>query len=220
MELTPLEPAGVPLGTVVLLHGFTRHPRDLQAPAERFAALGARVLRPRLGAWWWPRSTNRTRYLTHIAEAVAQARSTGPLIVVGHSAGAPAGAWIAAALRNSGTSVDALILVDGVESPARTLRRAWPDLTGVPVDVICAPPSRCNRNGALARWLDDYRESGQPGPSVGLIVIPGMGHGDVEGPGRHVYVRWCHDDPAAPALAELEGTLDGLVERALDAVAK
>lgn len=217
MTIVTLDPAGTPRGTVVALHGFTRSPRDLQGPAQAFAGLGARVLLPHLRAWWWPESTNNTRFLTRVADAIADLRSTGPVVIVGHSAGAPAGAWIASRLVNRGLPVSEVVLVDGVESPARTLRRAWPSLARVRVTAICGPPSRCNRQGSLGAWLAQAPHAAQP--PVVIERLDRMGHGDIEGAGIGVYVRMCRDDAGAPARPRLMALLMEAVERGLGAVA-
>ena len=187
------EPDGPPRGTALLLHGFTRSPEDLADLSAGCLALGARTLRPGLGALWWPTSTNNAGFLTRVADDVAGRVADGPVVVVGHSAGASAGAWVAARLRQRGVEVTTLVLVDGVESPTHLIERAWPGLSGVRVLAACAPPSRCNRGGALARWL-----AGRVAPDH-VVVVPDAGHGDIEGPSRAVY-RWaCGDDPRRPA---------------------
>ena len=218
VTLVSYDPAGDPRGTVVLMHGFTRSPRDLQGLAMRAVNRGAKALIPHLGAWWWPRSTNNARYLSRIAEAVERQRSPGPVVIVGHSAGAPAGAWVAARLVDAGVDVSILVLVDGVESPARTLRRSWPALQRVPVLAICAPASRCNRSGALEAWLGNQERSADS--VLEVVHLPGMGHGDIEGAGIGVYCRMCGDDPEAPARDALLVLVDDAMERGLSAIAK
>lgn len=218
MEVEVREPAGAPRGTVALLHGFTRSPQHLQATASRMLGLGARVMLPSLSAWWWPRNFNNTRYLTRLARTVAHAGE--PLVVVGHSAGAAAGAWVAGQLSLMGAPVSALVFVDGVESPAGSIRRSWDGLSLVPVTALFGEPSRCNRQRALAAWLVAHpRRTGAP---VEIIDVPGMGHGDIEGPsrdplGRSVYTRMCGDRRGAPGADLLARILDGRIASVLDA---
>jgi len=218
VELVSYDPAGTPRGTVVLMHAFTRSPRDLQGLAMRAVSRGAKVLMPHLGAWWWPRSTNNARYLSRIAEAVERQRSPGPVVIVGHSAGAAAGAWVAARLMDAGVDVSLLVLVDGVESPSGTLRRSWSALERLPVLAICAPPSRCNRRGALEAWLLSQVRSADS--ALEVVHLPGMGHGDIEGAGIRVYCRMCGDDPGAPARDALVTLVEDAIERGLSAIAK
>ncbi len=193
MTLLQADPFEAAVGTVVLLHGFTRSPRHLDDLSSRCVSMRARTLRPALGSLWWPTSTNNAAHLDRVSEALQQRLMPGPVVVVGHSAGAAAGAWLAAGLRSAGAPVTRLVMVDGVESPSGLIRRAWPRLRGVPVHAVCAPPSRCNRQGALAAWLRD-----QVG-DVEVETIEGSGHGDVEGPSQAIY-RWaCGDDGEQPS---------------------
>jgi hypothetical protein len=179
-------------GSVVLLHGFTRSPRHLDLLSSRCVAAGARTLRPALGSLWWPTSTNNAAHLDRVGAAVRERLAPGPVVVVGHSAGAAAGAWLAAGLAETGVPVTRLVMVDGVESPSGLIRRSWPRLQGVPVRAVCAPPSRCNRQGALAAWLAEQ------GGDVEVLTIEGSGHGDIEGPSQVIY-RWaCGDDGEQP----------------------
>jgi pimeloyl-ACP methyl ester carboxylesterase len=201
------EPAGAPVGTAVVLHGFTRSPHDLGVLAARCEELGARSLRPALGSLWWPSSTTNSRHLDVVVERLAPMCADGPVAVIGHSAGGAAGAWIAAGLAGIGLSVRGLVLVDAVESPTGLIRRAWPRLAGIRVRAACAPPSRCNRDGALAAWLGEQRGD------VAVVEVPGSGHGDIEDAAGAVY-RWaCGDDPARPAAPRLLGlTVDWAAE--------
>jgi hypothetical protein len=91
-------------------------------------------------------------------------------------------------------------MVDGVESPSHLVARSWDRLGPVRVRAVCAPPSRCNRGGALASWLSE-----RGGAEV--VVLPGLGHGDIEEPTTGIY-RWaCGDDPRQPAGEQLRRTV-------------
>lgn len=204
-------------GTVVLLHGFSRSPERLADIATMCRSLGAEVVAPHLSAWWWPTSTNNTRHLSRLAHIVAEDAS-GPIVVVGHSAGGAAGAWMAAAMERAGAELGSLVLVDPVESPVRSIRRSWSALERVPVTAIIGAPSPCNRQGAFSRWLAEQRHVRFP--SLEVVNLPTMGHGDIEGAGIGVYVRLCGDDPAAPARSELLAIVRQAVERGLGADAK
>ena len=178
---------------MVLLHGFTRSPAALQDLSDRCVAMGARTLRPALGSLWWPTSTNNSGHLTRIADELLPMLGQGPVVVAGHSAGASAGAWIAAELLAGSADVRSLVCIDGVESPTHLIRRSWERLASVSVRAVCAPPSRCNRQGALAAWLEMQERAAE------IVIIPGSGHGDIEGASQGIY-RWaCGDDPHQPA---------------------
>ena len=182
--------SGQSSGVAVLLHGFTRRPHHLAPLSGALQAAGVSTLRVGLGALWWPTSTNNASHLTGVTASIAREAAAEPCVVVGHSAGAAAGAWIAAELRRSGVDVRGLVMVDGVESPTRLIERAWPDLGGVPVRAVAAPPSRCNRDGRLTAWL-------QGRPDVEIVLVPGSGHGDIEGGPTAIY-RWGCGDASSP----------------------
>lgn len=182
--------SGDPAPIVVALHGFTRRPVDLQKLADACAGRGLATLRPGLGSFWWPSSMNNAGYLSRLALHYSDRLGNRPCVVVGHSAGTAAGSWLGAELRRRGVDVRGFVYVDGNESPTRLLARAWPAICDLPVRAVCAPPSRCNRQGQLASWLE-----GQSGDIV-IDVIEGSGHGDIEGDTAPVY-RWaCGNDSA------------------------
>ena len=86
---------------------------------------------------------------------------------------------------------------------------AWPSLAGTAVRAVCSPASRCNRNGALSAWLAE-----QTG-DVESVLVPGAGHGDIEGPTRAAY-RWaCGDDPSQPAAGEVRSLVRRWVREGL-----
>lgn len=200
----------------MLMHGFGRRPHHLDGVTAHLTSMGARVLRPSLSAWWWPTCTNNTRYLDRVARAVAGPCGEGPVVVLGHSAGAAAGAWVAARLVEDGCDVRTLVLIDGVESPVRAISRSWSGLQGVPVVAICGDPGPCNRRGALGEWLGQHHADH---PRLEIRRLPGMGHGDVEGAGIGIYVRVCRDDPRAPQRGRLMEEIERAVDRGFDAPA-
>jgi pimeloyl-ACP methyl ester carboxylesterase len=238
MRVATIDPPSHVFGTVVLLHGFGRSPERLDGLSARLASLGARVLLPALSPWWWPTCTNNTRYLNRVADAIAAASAPDPIVVVGHSAGAAAGAWIAARLIKGGYQVTSVVFVDGVDSPVRSIRRSWPVLQHRGVVAICGDPSPCNRHGALERWLraqpaedaadlqedtadlqEDTADRQEDTADLQIVSVPGMGHGDVEGAGIGVYVRLCKDNPSAPQREVLLDLIVGAVSRGLQAPA-
>lgn len=175
---------------VVLLHGFTREPRHLSGLAEACGQHGWTTVRPALAPPWLPVLMNSAGHLNRVADRLDARLADRAVIVVGHSAGAAAGAWLAARWAGRGREVRGLVLVDGNDSPNHLLERAWPGLEGVPVRAVLAPPGPCNRDGRLELFLAEHR----PGVAV---VVPGSGHGDIEGSPSAVY-RWaCRDDSDA-----------------------
>ncbi len=209
MRIERVDPSVELRGTAVLLHGFTRSPEDLSHLSDACLAVGARTLRPPLGALWWPSSTNNAGYLTRLAGQLLPLLADGPVVVVGHSAGASAGAWIAAELIARGADVRSLICVDGVESPTHLIGRSWDRLASVRVRAVCAPPSRCNRHGALAAWLATQDRTTE------VVIVAGSGHGDIEGPSQGIY-RWaCGDDPDQPAAQQVRDISVAWIDEAL-----
>lgn len=172
---------------VIALHGFTRRGRHLQRLAEHLVAEDLTVLRPTLRSLWWPRSMNRRPVVAELADRLGPVFDGQPIAIVGHSAGAAAGACLAARLIEAGTEVSGLVFVDGVESPTRHVANAWSSIRACDLRVVAAPPSPCNRHGELVRWLVP-RMVGPFG-----IEIAHSGHGDVEGESHRVYRLACRE---------------------------
>ncbi len=126
------------------------------------------------------------------------------MVIAGHSAGGAAGTYLAACLRGAGADVRGLVLIDGVDSPNHLIERALPTLIDLRITAVLAPPSPCNRHSLLEQWLADY-------PSVRVEVVPGAGHGDIEGAGIAVYRRMCQDTSDAQ-------TADRFLAAVLDAI--
>ena len=207
---TPGHHLGIPrLGAAVLVHGFTRSPRHLRVLSEHLTARGVATVRPALSAFDWAHGINNSTYLTKVATRLRNGLPDGPLAIVGHSAGAAAGSWLAAMFAEMGRDVRVLVMVDGVESPTGLMRRSWPQLGDVPVRALCAPPSRCNRQGALEAWL-----TGQSGDVV-CQVLPGMGHGDIEGEPGRIYALACREQSSLQVRALVIDTVGDWVVEAL-----
>ena len=187
------EPHDAVSGVAIAVHGFTRRPSDLDMLARACAEQSLVVLRPGLSSFFWPHSTNNAAYLTQVAAELAVRVPAVPCVVVGHSAGAAAGSWLALQLRALGCDIRGVVYVDGVESPTGLIRRAWPIIGGLRVRALCAPPSRCNRQGRLYTWLGEQRGD------VVREVVPGSGHGDIEGGSAAVY-RWGCGDSSGPQV--------------------
>ena len=180
--------------TVVALPGFTRGPQHLTRLVEACRSAGYRAEAIGLAPRWLPVLYMSTAHLRGIADRIV-ATVQGPIVIVGHSAGAAAGTYLASVLRERGADVRGLVYVDGVDSPNHLIRDHLGDLDGVRVAAVLAPPSPCNREGALQRYLADC-------PQVDVQVVAGAGHGDIEGAGLGIYRRACRDT-STPATADL-----------------
>ena len=173
--------------TVVALHGFTRAPRHLASFSEACQRQGWNCVRPALAPRFLPVLMNSRNHLDHLAERLVDSgRLAGPVVIVGHSAGAAAGSWIAPRLIDRRVDVRGLVYVDGNDSPNHLIEQALPRLDSLPIRAVMAPPSPCNRQGRLSRLLEARR----PGS---VEIIPGAGHGDIEMLGAAVYRRVCKD---------------------------
>jgi len=195
--------------TVVALPGFTRGPGHLDRLARAVNDVGLPCVRPALAPRWMPILYMSRSRLRDVARRLVDG-GVSSAVIVGHSAGAAAGTYLAAYLRDIGVDVRGLVLVDGVDSPNHLIASSLPQLHDVPVAAILAPPSPCNRNGALQRSLLDV-------PGVQVAVIDGAGHGDIEGAGRGVYRRACGDtsdaDTADAVLRSVVGAIVTFVRR-------
>ncbi len=190
--------------TVVALPGFTRGPSHLDRLARAVNDVGLRCVRPALAPRWLPVLYMSRSRLRDVARRLIDGGVTSA-VIVGHSAGAAAGTYLAAYLRHIGVDVRGLVLVDGVDSPNHLIASTLPELGDLPVAAILAPPSPCNRNGALQRFLLDV-------PGVQVAVIDGAGHGDIEGAGRGIYRRACGDTSDADTADEvLRAVVDAIV---------
>jgi pimeloyl-ACP methyl ester carboxylesterase len=195
-------------GAALLVHGFTRSPERLQSLTDRLVAEGLTVIRPRLGALSPRTAMSRASALASIVDGIRRIGLDPALrwVVIGHSAGAAAGTWMAAELIGTGVDMRGLVYADGVESPTRLIAGAWSQVAHLPVFDVCAEPSRCNRQGGLADWLRPRREG------VFGVLVPGGGHGDVEGRQLAIY-RWACGDRSPESTRET--VLDVLVASAL-----
>lgn len=190
--------------TVIALPGFTRGPEHLGRLAQACEDAGWSCVRPLLAPRWLPVLYMDRRRLQGIATRILAEESGLPLVIVGHSAGAAAGCYLARVLLAQGADVRGVVLVDGVDSPSHLIRRSLPHLRGLRVAAVLAPPSPCNRQGALAAYLRDV-------PWVRVDVVEGAGHGDIEGAGVPIYRRACGD-------ASDEATADRVLDAVLAAI--
>jgi pimeloyl-ACP methyl ester carboxylesterase len=187
----------------VLFHGFTRQGTHLAPLATALATVGIGSIRPDLGSFNWFRSVNNATYLDRVAQRIS-ATLTGPAVLIGHSAGGAAAAHVASRLDD----VAGIVFVDANESPTHLIERAWPDISHLPTFAICAPPSRCNRDGAFARWAQLHGVDG--------CVVDGMGHGDIEGARHGIYRIVCGDASSAETRALVQALVVASTQRFLD----
>lgn len=190
---------------VVALPGFTRGPQHLERLAGACEAAGWACERPMLAPRWLPVLYMVPSRLHGIAGRIARAAGDRPIVVAGHSAGGAAGTAIAADLISLHANIRGLVLIDGVDSPNHLIAHRLPDLAQVRVAAVLAPPSPCNRQGALEGFLSGH-------PWVRREMVPGAGHGDIEGAGIAVYRRACRDASDA-------ATVDLFLERVMAAIA-
>lgn len=175
---------------VIVLPGFSRRARDVDVFVGECSGWGwdvhALTLAPPVLAPLYM----STRRLRRIARSVAQNCAEKPIVIVGHSAGAAAGCFLACELAHAGSDVRGLVMADGVDSPNHLIARTLPDLEGLRVSAVLAPPSPCNRQGELARMLSAV-------PWVRASLVDGAGHGNFEGADIPLYRRVCRDDSTA-----------------------
>ncbi len=177
--------------TVLALHGFTRGPQHLAAFSDACQRRGWNCLRPAVAPRWMPVLMNSRRHLDHLADRLAHSgRLAGPVVIVGHSAGAASGTWMTPRLVSAGVDVRGLVYVDGNDSPNHLIEKAWRGVSNIPIRAVMAPPSPCNRDGQLTGYLQLHR----PGS---VKVVAGSGHGDIEMSESAMYRRMCGDRSGA-----------------------
>lgn len=197
---------GEPRGWIWVQHGFSRSARHMAGVAELLSAQGYVTVAPDIATLRPWRSMHDVTWLTSVATTIARALevglldargipTAGPMIGVGHSAGAAIVAHAAMVLGSihrgggSGASADAdpathgsrvvipidvagLALLDPVDSVGRLFARALPSLDAVPIESMTCRPSRCNRHGVLG---DELVRAGRL-----VVPHPDLNHGDPE----------------------------------------
>ena len=185
-EERPAGSAGASRPLVVALPGFTRGPEHLRRLASACERAGVACVRPALAPRWFPILYLVPSRIRHLASRLAPECTGRQVVVAGHSAGGAAGTALAAELLSRGCDVRGLVLIDAVDSPNHLIARRLPELRSRSVAAVLAPASPCNRQARLEGFLADY-------PWVRREVVPGAGHGDIEGAGIDVYRRACGD---------------------------
>lgn len=183
--------------TVLLWHGFMRSPRHVAAMIQRLEREGLAVMAPHVRG---PIAMNRAAPALRAVGALLDS-SPASVVIVAHSAGAALGAWAARSLppiQRCG-----LVLADGTDNLVQGFMRTLPVLRGMPVSLVDAEPSPCNRHGALTRQILAAHDR------VQAVRVPGAGHGDFErdvagqrnaGPSA-LYARVC-GDRSSDAIAD------------------
>ena len=130
---------------------------------------------------------NSKRHLDSVARQLIPKCSDDQVIIVGHSAGAAAGSWIARRLLKANINLIGIIMVDGNDSPNKLIEQSWSDLSNLPVIGVLAPPSPCNRQGRLEQFLKNH-------DAEEIHIIDHSGHGDIEMTDSKMYARVCGDE--------------------------
>ncbi len=180
---------------VIALPGFTRTPAHLHRLAQACASRGWVCCRPTLASRWIPANYMQPSRIRRVAERLAPELLNARVVVAGHSAGAASGTLMALDLMERGVDVRGLVYIDGVDSPKRLIRCYLPRLMNLRIAAVLAPPSSCNRKGALGHYLADF-------PSVRIDTVAGAGHGAIEGVGVGPYRRFC-DDRTTEVIADV-----------------
>lgn len=191
---------------ILLWHGFMRSPRNLAPFINQLTSAGFIVRAPHARG---PIAMNSPATARRAARVFmdGDGASVESIIIVTHSAGAALGAWTALALRP--IHVRGIVLADGTDNLVRGFARCLPQLCGVPIHLIDADPSPCNRFGALSSQV---RATHQP---VHQVHVVGAGHGDIErevgadwerGPSA-VYARVCGDRSPDVVAAQFQAAV-------------
>jgi pimeloyl-ACP methyl ester carboxylesterase len=176
-QVKPLEQ---PRAIVVMQHGFLRSPEHLEGLAQACADRGMIVARPRLASLRPGRSLQSQSYVQSFARDIcaftASLAADTPRVVLGHSAGA---AVVSAMLCEAPGMWSGAVLVDPVDRHGFIHR--WAVHSDMPdafdLQVLVAPPSACNRQGAA---VTDLRSSGRLSAPGACVVFPATNHADIE----------------------------------------
>lgn len=155
-----------------LQHGFARGPRHLAGLAGALRAVGLEVTCPALASLRPRRSLHDRDHLISLGRALRRA-GTGPLVGIGHSAGA-------AAVFAAAGVLDAVVCLDPVDTVGGVMAGTQAEVLdlGVPVIVVALRPSRCNRHGQTVRTLTELIDSGRL--HGWTRRYPDLGHADPE----------------------------------------
>lgn len=174
----------------IVFPAFTRSAADLSGFTSTLGSHGFEATALTLAPKVFPVLYCVKAHLDSIAAEIVQKYSHRRVVLLGHSAGASAATYLASVLSASPVQICGVVFIDGVDSPNRLIAKSLPSLESFPIGAVLAPPSPCNRKGALQKFLAGF-------PHVQVVVIPGAGHGDIEGGDKKIY-RWaCRDSSDA-----------------------
>jgi pimeloyl-ACP methyl ester carboxylesterase len=172
---------------VLLMHGFARGPRVLDELVDELVAAGVRVVRPHIRSFKRKAGMTDPGFIAAAAEAALTVlRGSGPLVVMGHSAGGAGAAHAAGHLIAQGVVVAGVVLVDPNEGMSPMLIPALPAIVAKDARALrlaVAEPGRCNRQGLTPRLVADE----VPG-FVGLRMVGGT-HCEIEGAAADLVCR-------------------------------
>ena len=179
----------------IVFPAFTRSATDLSEFAATLRNHGFEATAVTLAPKAFPVLYCVKSHLDSIAAEISRKYAHRSVVLLGHSAGASAAAYVASVLRGSLVELRGVVFIDGVDSPNRLIATSLPSLEGISIGAVLAPPSACNRKGALQKFLADF-------PRVHVVVIPGTGHGDIEGGDKKIYSWACGDNSDAATVAK------------------
>lgn len=172
---------------VLLMHGFARGPGVLDELVDDLTAAGCRVVRPRIKSFARGGGMTDPAFIAAAAEsALAVLPGSGPLVVVGHSAGGAGAAHAAGHLATREVAVSGLVMIDPNEAMTPMLLPALPSIINDDervVRVVAAEPGRCNRQGLTPRLV-----ARQVPGSVVLRMVGGT-HCEIEGSAADLVCR-------------------------------
>lgn len=177
----------------IVFPAFTRSATDLSEFAATLRNHGFEATAVTLAPKAFPVLYCVKSHLDSIAAKIAREYAHRSVVLLGHSAGASAAAYVASVLKGSLVDLRGVVFIDGVDSPNRLIATSMPSLEGISIGAVLASPSACNRKGVLQKFLADF-------PRVHVVVIPGAGHGDIEGGDKKIY-RWACGDKSDAATA-------------------
>jgi pimeloyl-ACP methyl ester carboxylesterase len=164
-----------PVGAAIVVHGFARGPKVLDAVSGALVQRGIAVARPAIKSFGRKDGLTDPAFLDALAPEVAALLPSGvPVVVMGHSAGGGVAALIAARLL---PDVAGLVLVDPNESLTPMLVpgvQAVAELGRHSIRVAAAEPGRCNRRGLGPRTVMEH--------DAGALVVRMVGgtHCEIE----------------------------------------
>lgn len=176
----------------IVFPAFTRCAADLRGFTDELRNYGFEASAVTLAPKVFPVLYCVKSHLDSVADAIAEKYAHRSVVLLGHSAGAAAAVYVASVLRQGLVQIRGVVLIDGVDSPNRLIAKSLPLLEGCSIGAVLAPPSPCNRRGALQKFLTGF-------PRAHVAVIPGAGHGDIEGGDKKIYRLACGDRSDARA---------------------